>query len=226
MLKSQRLVIYEVTAPMDRRLQRSGITDLQTFCDHMSSYERVMQGDQSIPIENSFHNDYETVEEFYAQLFRVGYNFADKTILRPTWDKYFMQLAHLVSKRTNCMKRAVGCVIVKENRIVATGYNGTPFGMENCNEGGCDRCNQNTPSGAGLCECFCIHAEENAVIEGGRAKTQGGTAYVTTYPCLMCAKKLVQAGIARIVYDRDYDMPITKNFFAKLSVQVDHYPIP
>ena len=155
---------------------------------------------------------------FYASLAHTGYNFADQGIIRPKWDKYFMQLAHLVSKRTNCMKRAVGCVIVKENRIVATGYNGTPFGMENCNEGGCPRCNSLTPSGSGLDTCFCIHAEENAVIEGGRSKTQGGTAYVTTYPCLMCAKKLVQAGIERIVYDRDYDMPITKNFFSKLSV--------
>ena len=128
-----------------------------------------------------------------------------------------MQLAHLVSKRTNCMKRAVGCVIVKDCRIVATGYNGTPFGMENCKDGGCERCNSMTPSGAGLDTCYCIHAEENAVIEGGRSKTQGGTAYVTTFPCLMCSKKLVQSGIIRIVYDRDYDMPITKNFLAKFE---------
>ena len=78
------------------------------------------------------------------------------------------------------MKRAVGCVIVKDCRLVASGYNGTPFGMTNCNEGGCDRCNGMANPGAGLDTCFCIHAEENAVIEGGRTKTDGGTAYVTT----------------------------------------------
>lgn len=102
-----------------------------------------------------------------------------------------MRIAHITSTRTNCMKRAVGAVIVKENRIVATGYNGTPFGMVNCNEGGCGRCNSNTKAGIALDECLCIHAEENAVIEGGRAKINGGTCYVTTYPCLTCAKTLV-----------------------------------
>ena len=74
-------------------------------------------------------NDFATIPEFYADLASKDYNFADQGVIRPPWDKYFMQLAHHVSKRTNCMKRAVGCVIVKENRITATGYNGTPFGM-------------------------------------------------------------------------------------------------
>ena len=179
-----------------------------------------MLGDQSIVVERTFTNDFATVEEFFESSGLRDFNFGDRGIVRPPWDKYFMQLAHLVSKRTNCMKRAVGCVIVKESRIVATGYNGTPFGMENCNKGGCQRCNSMSKSGVGLDQCYCIHAEENAVIEGGRQKTQGGTVYVTTYPCLMCAKKLVQAGIERIVYDRDYDMPITKNFFAQLHIKV------
>ena len=90
------------------------------------------------------------------------------------------------------MKRAVGCVIVNTDlRVVATGYNGTPAGATNCNEGGCQRCNSNTVSGVGLDECICIHAEENAVIEGGRSKTKGGTAYVTTFPCLNCTKSLI-----------------------------------
>lgn len=82
----------------------------------------------------------------------------------------------------------VGAVIVNDFRIVSTGYNGTPFLTTNCNQGGCKRCNSNTPQGVGLDECICIHAEENAVVEGGRAKTKGGTLYVTLFPCLMCAK--------------------------------------
>lgn len=89
------------------------------------------------------------------------------------------------------MKRAVGAVIVNDHRIMSTGYNGTPFNHTNCNEGGCERCNSNARSGVGLDHCICIHAEENAVIEAGRAKSKGGTCYVTTFPCLGCAKTLV-----------------------------------
>ena len=89
------------------------------------------------------------------------------------------------------MKRAVGAVIVNDHRIVSTGYNGTPFNSKNCNEGGCERCNSNVRSGVGLDQCLCIHAEENSVIEAGRAKSNGGTCYVTTFPCLNCAKTLV-----------------------------------
>jgi dCMP deaminase len=89
------------------------------------------------------------------------------------------------------MKRMVGAVIVNDFRIAATGYNGTPFLTTNCNQGGCKRCNSNTPQGVGLDECICIHAEENAVIEAGRAKAKGGTLYVTLFPCLMCAKTCV-----------------------------------
>ena len=174
-----------------------------------------MQETNAVQFERSFDNDYATVEEFHQGALQ-DYDFSDFEVVRPRWDKYFMQLAHLVSQRTNCMKRAVGCILVKECRVVATGYNGTPFGIQNCNEGGCDRCNQMTVSGQGLDNCLCMHAEENAVIEAGRHKGHGSTAFVTTYPCLMCAKKLVQTGIVRIVFDRDYDMPITKAFFAKL----------
>jgi dCMP deaminase len=128
-----------------------------------------------------------------------------------------MQIAHVTSTRTNCMKRAVGAVIVNDFRVVSTGYNGTPAGTINCNQGGCQRCNANTVSGVGLDECICIHAEENAVIEGGRAKIKGGTCYVTTFPCLGCTKSLVQAGVVRIVYDRPYPMPIVFKFIEQIK---------
>jgi dCMP deaminase len=105
------------------------------------------------------------------------------------------------------MKRAVGAVIVNDLRIISTGYNGTPFGCVNCKDGGCDRCNSNAPSGVNLDSCLCIHAEENAVIEAGRAKSNGGTIYVTLFPCLTCAKSVIQAGIKRIVYNREYSIP-------------------
>lgn len=94
--------------------------------------------------------------------------------LRPSWDTYFMHLSDLAARRSNCMKRRVGCILVKDSRIVATGYNGTPRGLRNCNEGGCGRCNGNAPCGMGLDRCLCMHAEENALLEAGRSRVDFG----------------------------------------------------
>lgn len=128
--------------------------------------------------------------------------------LRPTWDSYFMRLADLAALRSNCMKRRVGCVIVKDNRVVATGYNGTPRNLTNCNEGGCPRCNQGLGSGAGLSTCLCLHAEENALLEAGRDRIAGDNSilYCNTCPCLTCLIKIVQSGIKQVVYAQSYSM--------------------
>lgn len=95
--------------------------------------------------------------------------------LRPTWDAYFMQLASLAAQRSNCMKRRVGCVVAREKRVISTGYNGTPRGLVNCNEGGCKRCNDGNVSGVGLDTCVCLHAEENALLEAGRERIREGS---------------------------------------------------
>lgn len=119
--------------------------------------------------------------------------------LRPSWDQYFMQLASLAARRSNCMKRQVGCVLVREGRVISTGYNGTPRNTKNCNEGGCTsyqpfyfkktqanflkgaRCNSGQGSGAALSTCLCIHAEENALLEAGRERIrEGATLYCNT----------------------------------------------
>lgn len=89
---------------------------------------------------------------------------------RPSWDTYFMHLASLAARRSNCMKRRVGCILVRDKRVIATGYNGTPRGVRNCNEGGCARCNVGTKCGVGLDTCLCLHAEENALLEAGRER--------------------------------------------------------
>lgn len=102
-------------------------------------------------------------------------NLTDESRLRPGWDSYFMQLASLAAQRSNCMKRRVGCVLVREKRVISTGYNGTPRGLKNCNEGGCGRCNSGTGGGVGLSTCLCIHAEENALLEAGRERVGGGS---------------------------------------------------
>jgi dCMP deaminase len=86
-------------------------------------------------------------------------NLPDPSRLRPSWDSYFMHLADLAAKRSNCMKRRVGCVLVRNGRVISTGYNGTPRGVKNCNEGGCSRCNLGEGSGQALSSCLCLHAE-------------------------------------------------------------------
>lgn len=109
-------------------------------------------------------------------------NITDPERLRPGWDAYFMQLASLAAQRSNCMKRRVGCVLVREKRVMATGYNGTPRGLANCNEGGCGRCNSGSAGGSGLDTCLCIHAEENALLEAGRERIgTGSILYCDTY---------------------------------------------
>ena len=126
--------------------------------------------------------------------------------LRPSWDDYFMDIAHVVKRRTNCSRRQVAAVLVLDKRIIATGYNGTPRGVKNCFEGGCPRCASNAPSGSGLGECLCSHAEENAIVQSAYhgIRTKGATIYVTLSPCLTCAKMIINAGIVEVVYDEEY----------------------
>lgn len=146
------------------------------------------------------------ISSLYVKLSELDLLNAER--LRPTWDAYFMRLADLAALRSNCMKRRVGCVIVKDNRVVATGYNGTPRHLTNCNEGGCARCNKGEGSGAGLSTCLCLHAEENALLEAGRDRIAGDNSilYCNTCPCLTCSIKIVQSGIKQVVYAQSYLM--------------------
>ncbi|EGF77244.1 hypothetical protein BATDEDRAFT_14312 [Batrachochytrium dendrobatidis JAM81] len=129
--------------------------------------------------------------------------------LRPNWDTYFMELCDLAARRSNCMKRRVGCILVNNRRVIATGYNGTPRGIRNCNDGGCQRCNSNASCGSQLDTCLCLHAEENALLEAGRERISGSghtTLYCNTCPCLGCAKKIVQVGVKEVVFLNSYSM--------------------
>ena len=101
--------------------------------------------DRSLKVIHTFVNKEDSLDSFYANL--SSFKMTDSELVRPKWDTYFLRLAEVVATRSNCMKRAVGAVIVNDFRIVSTGYNGTPFGCTNCNEGGCDRCNQMAGSG-------------------------------------------------------------------------------
>ena len=117
-----------------------------------------------------------------------------------------MDIAHVVARRGNCRRRQVAAVIVRDRRIVSTGYNGTPRGITNCDEGGCARCSSNAPSGQSLGDCICCHAEENAIVQAAYhgIAVKGGTLYCTTSPCLMCTKMIINAGLAEVVYEQDY----------------------
>eukprot|EP00347_Sterkiella_histriomuscorum_P003297 403364826 len=217
------VLIFSVQAPTLDRFTRFSKQQpevpLQEFLalDDICTYGSM--NDNSLKITKTFVNSGESIDKFYSQL--KLFNFKNNELVRPLWDTYFLRMCEIIASRSNCMKRSVGCVIVNDHRIVSTGYNGTPFGMENCSEGGCERCNTMTPSGVGLEECLCIHAEQNAVIEAGRAKCIGGTIYVNLSPCLTCSKSIIQAGIKRIVFNRKYIQEIAEKFWKKYEGQVE-----
>ena len=131
---------------------------------------------------------------------------------RPDWDTYFMLQAEIAKLRSNCLTRHIGAVIVKENRLIATGYNGTPPGIKNCFEGGCPRClarvKGEIKSGEGLDRCLCTHAEANAIMQcalfGNAGSTKGATLYSTFAPCIECSKMAISVGIKRIVVIANY----------------------
>ena len=156
------------------------------------------------------HNPHAESAEFAEKHHAESAEFAEAAAAapRPDWDTYFMDIAHVVKTRSNCSRRNVAAVIVKDRRIISTGYNGTPRGVRNCNEGGCPRCASNAPSGTGLGECICSHAEENSITQAAYhgISTKGATIYVTLSPCLMCSKMIVNAGIREVVYDEEYSV--------------------
>ncbi len=127
---------------------------------------------------------------------------------RPEWDDYFLSIARVVASRSNCIKRKVAAIIVRDRRVISTGYNGTPRGAKNCNEGGCPRCNSLAQSGTSLEECLCCHGEENAITQAAYHGTslKGATLYTTFAPCLLCTKMIINSGIAEVIYNQDYPL--------------------
>ncbi len=130
---------------------------------------------------------------------------------RPDWDQYFMDIARAATRRSNCSKRRVAAVLVKDRRIISTGYNGTPRGVRNCNEGGCPRCFSFQPSGKNLSECICSHAEENAIVQAAYhgVSVAAATLYTTFSPCLLCTKMILNSGIEEVVYSKAYTLDET-----------------
>ena len=155
---------------------------------------------------------------------------AGMTHKKLSWDEYFIQIAELVAQRTNCLSRGVGAVLVKDKMIISTGYNGTPRGVTNCDEGGCTRCTDRAKgrikSGEKLDECFCIHAEENAILQAAYhgIATKGTTLYVTNCPCLVCARHIINAGIVKVYYNKAYAMDgLARKLLEEAGVELVEY---
>jgi dCMP deaminase len=131
---------------------------------------------------------------------------------RPSWDDYFLSLANMVASRATCVRRKVGALLVKDKRILATGYNGAPSGLQHCQETGCMRDKMGVPSGERHELCRGLHAEQNALIQASKLgfSVDGATLYCTTFPYVICAKMLINAGIIRIVYSEGYSDNLTQ----------------
>jgi dCMP deaminase len=168
-----------------------------------------------------------TLEALHEQLHRLLRS--NLAFERPDWDDYFMSIARVVAARSNCVKRKVAALITVDRRIIATGYNGTPRGVTNCNEGGCPRCNSFAPGGADLGECLCSHAEENAITQSAYhgVSVRGGTLYTTLCPCLMCTKMIINAGIREVVYSAEYPLgEISLRLLREAGVKARQHPAP
>lgn len=146
----------------------------------------------------------------------------EKKIKRPDWDAYFLDIAKLVSKRSTCLRRKVGALIVKNRRILTTGYNGTPTGITHCEVTGCLREKLKVPSGERHELCRGLHAEQNSIIQAALygVNIGGGTLYCTNQPCSICAKMLINAGIKEIVMESGYPDKMAKEFFDEAGIKV------
>lgn len=145
---------------------------------------------------------------------------------RPSWDEYFMKLANEVATRTTCLRRPVGAVIVKDRRILATGYNGVPSGLQHCGVTGCLREQLGVPSGQRHEICRGLHAEQNAIIQAARhgINIDGAAIYINTQPCVVCAKMLINAGISEVIYQNPYPDELAMSMLQEAGMKMRVFP--
>jgi dCMP deaminase len=141
---------------------------------------------------------------------------------RPNWDEYFMEIAQTAMKRSTCLRRSVGALLVKDKHILATGYNGVPKNLRHCSETGCLRQQMNVPSGKMHELCRGLHAEQNAIIQAALhgVPIDGATLYCTHQPCVVCAKMLINAGVKRIVFANPYPDELSENMLAEAGLEL------
>ena len=141
---------------------------------------------------------------------------------RLSWDDYFMEITRLVAKRSTCLRRHVGAIIVRDKRILATGYNGAPRGLPHCSETGCLREKMGIPSGQNQELCRGLHAEQNAIIQAALfgVSIEGAQLYSVTQPCITCAKMIINAGIERVVFEEPYPDPLAEQMLEEAGVEM------
>lgn len=146
---------------------------------------------------------------------------------RPSWDEYFMEITQLVSRRSTCLRRKVGALIVKDKRILATGYNGPPSKIVHCEEVGCLRDELNIPSGERMELCRGLHAEQNAIIQASLlgVRIKDAMLYCTHQPCHLCAKMLVNAGVKRIIFAGEYPDELAQKMLKEAKVELVRWKI-
>jgi dCMP deaminase len=144
---------------------------------------------------------------------------------RPSWEEYFMDITHLVAKRATCLRRQVGAVLVKDKKILATGYNGAPSRLEHCLDIGCLREKQGIPSGERHELCRGLHAEQNAIIQAAYhgVGIRGATLYCTNHPCIICSKMIINAGIERVVYEDGYADALARNMLKESGIKIEKF---
>lgn len=220
--ESRRFVLLNIEAATQTRFERikkrARENDPQTLDEfqlkedaesrNLAEHKQSIEACQELA-DHTITND-GTVEELQQKIQEL----VSRIILqfqRPGWDEYFMSIAQVVASRSNCIKRKVAAIIVKDRRIISTGYNGTPRGAKNCNEGGCPRCNSLAASGTSLTECLCSHGEENAITQAAYHGTpvKGASLYSTFSPCLLCTKMIINAGISEVIYNHEYPLSET-----------------
>ncbi len=232
-------ILAAVRAPerlrFERLRQRGRENDPKTFeqfqeleqREAQSSVESDQQLDRAISLHDTILENTGPLKMLHDRIKDLLIEFSKKQT-RPEWDPYFMGIAKVVALRSNCIKRKVAALIVKDQRIISTGYNGTPRGVKNCNEGGCPRCNSIDASGKGLEECLCSHAEENAIVQAAYhgVTIKGAVLYTTFSPCLMCTKMIINAGIKEVVYNMDYSLTETSfNLLKEAGIVVRKLPV-
>lgn len=216
--RSPRFVLLHVTADaqvrFDRMLQRGREGDPATVSEFSALEDREASADETaqqlqevekmadVTLENNGLKD-----ALHGRIHDIVQALARRQ-KRPDWDEYFMKIAQVTALRSNCIKRKVAAVIVRDRRVISSGYNGTPRGTKNCYEGGCPRCNSSAASGTALQECLCSHGEENAITQAAYhgVSVKGATLYTTFAPCLLCTKMIINSGIAEVVYSDEYPL--------------------
>ena len=145
--------------------------------------------------------------------------------MRPSWDEYFLEIVEMIKERSTCLRRKVGAIIVKDKRIITSGYNGAPSGCTHCEEKGCLREQLKIPSGQRHELCRASHAEQNAIVQAAMhgVSINDSTIYVTAQPCVICSKLIINAGIKKVVFKGDYPDDLSMELLKEAKIEIIKY---